>query len=758
MRHPLALACALVATFAAAPAFASGMLIPQDPSIPPLALKHHRVTVDVRDGTAVTTIEQVYVNSTPRMLEATYLFPVPDDAVVMDFHLMVNGKMQKGEVLEKDRANQIYTDIVRRMQDPGIVDWLGKGVFRARIFPVPANGEQKLTIQYSQVLPFLDGTYKLSYPMKTSAAAARTLEDFTLTTRIAHRTPIKAIYSPSHKVAIARKGEHEATVGFEGDRVVLDRDFTLYFGVDKRDVGLNLLTYNPDGEAGYFLLMAAPKAVFDTDEIQGKAITFVLDTSGSMTGKALTQAKQALRWSLERLGSDDRFNVIRFSSDVEAFEPQLVTASRANVEAAQRFVDGFEAAGGTAIDEALAAALSADTRGETHLVLFMTDGRPTVGETEPKAILARANAANTARARVFALGIGEDLNTHLLDTLAADNGGTTAYVSPDEDMDTHIAALYNQIAFPVLTDVSLDFGRIRTFAALPGKLPDVFRGGQLLLVGRYRGDGDTLLRLEGRLGQTSRRFDFEGRFPARGDDHAFIASLWAHRQVGFLLDQIRLNGETQALKDEVVQLAKKHGIVTPYTSYLVVEEGAVAQPSPVRPRPPRPIFRPTRTMGDAPAASAPRREFSVDDDEAEELAYGAATRAKSGAGGGRADSGAEAVEVAKVVRRLKDKDRAGSEVSAVRRASGRVMSFRGDRGWVDNAVETGARGGEEIVIAPFSVAWLQLATAAPSLREALSLGDRVTLRVGDAVVVVRPGGAATLPPATLARLVKAARG
>ena len=741
-------AAALALLASAAPASATGLLLPRDGAIPPLALKHHRVTLDVQDGTSVTTVEQVYVNSTARVLEATYVFPVPAGAVITDFQLLVNGKMQRGEVLEKERAQQIYDDIVRRMRDPGIIDWIGQDLFQARIFPIPANGEQKITLQYSQVLPFLDGTYKLSYPLRTSAGAAQTLEDFTLTARLRSRVPIKTVYSPSHKVAVTRPSDLEATVGFEGDRVVLDQDFTLYFGVSKNDVGLSLITYKPDHEPGYFLLMAAPKAVFDTDEIQGKAITFVLDTSGSMTGIKLEQAKKALLWCLDHLGHDDRFNIIRFSSDVERFERGLVSASSANIDAAKRFVSGFDAAGGTAIDDALTAALTAETGAETHLVLFLTDGRPTVGETDAKLILERAAKQNTKRARVFALGIGDDLNTHLLDKLADAQGGTSAYVKPGDDMDTHIAALYNQIAYPVLTDIALDISNVRTFAALPGQLPDIFRGGQLLLVGRYRGDGDALIRLTGRMGQSERRFDFEERFPAHRGENAFVASLWAHRQVGLLLDQIRLSGETPALKDEVVQLAKKFGIVTPYTSYLVVEEGAVTTPPPLTV--PRPILRPRPGDGGAhgAAAPAPRGSFSVDDDEAERVAMESAAPAKKDAY--RAESGAAAVDTAKAVRRLKDKDRAGSEVSAVRQASGRVFSYRGERGWIDNDASAGLT---EIVIAPYSRAWVQLAQTLPALKDALGLGDRVSLRHGKLLITVRAGGLEVLDPATLARLV-----
>lgn len=738
------------------------MLIPTDASLPPLALKHHRVAIDVRDGTSVTTIEQVYRNHTDRPLEATYLFPIPDGAVIIEFQLLVNGKLQRGEVLERDKADQIYTDIVRRMRDPGIVDWVGKNVFRARIYPVPPRGDQKLVIKYTQILPFLDGTYKIAYPLKTSAQAAQTLEDMTLTVNVAESVPIRTVYSPSHRVSVGRKDEHHATVGFEGDKIVLDQDFVLYVGVAKGDVGMSLLTYRPPGEAGYFLLMAAPKAVFDTDEIQGKAITFVLDTSGSMTGTKLEQAKRALLYSLGRLGGDDRFNVIRFSSDVESFQPALVAASAANVEAAKRFVAGFEAAGGTAIDEALQAALATRVGGsEPHLVLFLTDGRPTVGETDTKAILERAAAQNggASGARIFALGIGEDLNTHLLDQLAGAHGGTSAYVAPGEDMDAQIAALYNQIAFPVLTDVALDIDKIKTYATLPGSLPDIFRGGQLLVVGRYRDSGDSLIRLTGRMGGEARRFDYEGSFPsATASDNEFIAALWAHRQVGVLLDQIRLRGETPELKEEVVQLAKRFGIVTPYTSYLVVEDGVAQGPPPMtvpRPRMPRTERRqfdvmPGSGASAAPAASAPG---DLDDEAAERVVIETARATKSasreGRGGGfAAESGRDAVDAAQAVRHMKDKERAGSDVRGVKYVAGHVFTYRGDR-WVDESV-----GGalETVAVAPYSAAWMALARALPWLRDAFALGEQVTVRVGRYALVVGAGGAATLDAARVKRI------
>ncbi len=741
------------------------VLLPSEKGVPPLALKHHRVTIDVNSGMAVTKVEQVFKNHTSRPLEATYVFPLPDGAVVNDFKLMVNGVMKKGEVLEKGRANRIYRDIVARVKDPGIIDWMGKGLFKARVFPVPANGEQKLEITYTQVLPFLDGTLKLAYPLKAPGKSLKTLEDMTLTVNIVSPIAIKSVYSPSHKVSVSKRGEHAAIVGFEANRTRLNRDFLLYIGVSKKDVGLHVLTHRRPGEPGYYLLMAAPKAVFNSDEIQGKAVTFVLDTSGSMTGVKLDRAKEALKWCLSRLGHDDTFNVVRFSSDVESLDEQLISASDSNKERATAFVDGFEAAGGTAIGDALGTTLSQQVGRGPHLVVFITDGRPTVGETDIKAILKKAKSDNAQSARIFTLGVGDDIHTHLLDKLASDHGGTSAYVRESEDMGAEIAAFYNQIAYPVLTDVKLDIERVKTYANQPGALPDIFRGGQLIVVGRYRGDGDSVVRLRGAMGDASRNFEYEASFPAKRSDNAFIASLWAHRQVGFMLDQIRLNGETKELKDEVIHLAKKYGIVTPYTSYLVVEnEIPVVQPRPRPPRRPRPrplphhwhrgadAHAPTGGSAATKSGSAPAvAPTEMADDDAERVMRKRARRAKENTAAKPKTSGRDAVEEAQLLRHLKDKKRASS-VSGVRYVRGRALSLS-DGVWVESGLKPSLT---LINIAAFSEAWFALVQGSDALKELLALGDRVSIKVGTFRLDVSPDGAKTLQAAQLEALIKAA--
>lgn len=765
---PQSLAAALailVVVGASAPASAAGLLIARN-SGDPLAVKYHRVDIEAADGTSVTTVEQVFTNHTNRQLEATFLFPLPSDAVLVDFKLLVNGKMKKGEVLPREEAERIYLDIVRSMKDPGLVDWMESGLFRARIFPVPARGEQKIQVTYTQVLPFFDGTYKLVHPLRTPGTASRTLEDFTLTARLQHKTPLKAIYSPSHRVSVGRSGDHKATVGFEQARVALDKDFVLYFGISDADVGVQVFTHRPDpGEPGYFMLLAAPRSVFSQGELPQKAVTFVLDTSGSMEGKKMEQARRALLWALDQLGPRDRFNIVRFSSDVESFAEDLVTASTSHIGEAKRFVKSFEAAGGTAIEAALEEALETRPVDDdmTHLVLFMTDGRPTVGETSTSKILERATAANRHDARVFAFGVGDDVDTKLLDRLAGKHHGTSAYVGADDDLEVKTSALYTQLSHPVLTNLDLDIQHVRAHAMLPGQLPDLFKGGQLMLVGRYRGDGHALVRLKGRMQGKQRTWDFEVPFAEKATDNAFVAPIWAHRQVGLLLDQIRLNGETAALRSEVVQLATRFGIVTPYTSYLVVEDDRMlGQPGTSRRN--RPLLNTVRTGAAPPAPTLDgamgreEAESSLRDlfggrgraaDSGSSTRPAASPRAGSGGGGfAKKSSGRQAVEEAKVVRHFKSKKTANSDVRGVRYVAGRVMRLLGGI-WTDEAATSGKR---ELRVEPYSAAWLEIRRLQPDLGPILGLGERVKFAVGDVVVIVTSGGKSALTSSDRARL------
>jgi Ca-activated chloride channel homolog len=341
-----------------------------------------------------------------------------------------------------------------------------------------------------------------------------------------------------------------------------------------------------------------------------KDVVFVLDVSGSMAEEGkIDKAKRALEYGIRGLAAGDRFNVVAFSGDTRLMESGLIPATAEGRRRGSEFVRRLTPQGGTNIDEALVAGMQQFPRetGRPRMLVFLTDGLPTVGDTAVARILEHTRAARRGGVRLFTFGVGYDVNTRLLDRVAAENGGVADYVDPREDLEVKVSTFFDKVNHPVLSDVAVDMGGVRTDLVYPRAMPDLFRGTQLVLVGRYRNDRelrDVTLRLSGH-GSGVRTYDYPGqRFPLRADENDWLPRLWATRRVGWLMEQIRSNGEQRELVSEVTDLGTRYGIVTPYTSFLALEPGAVANgfdaPPPVRRDRPR-----ANSGGMPPPPSAP---------------------------------------------------------------------------------------------------------------------------------------------------------
>ncbi|MDF1564756.1 MAG: VIT domain-containing protein [Deltaproteobacteria bacterium] len=734
VRTRLLVLAALVIGITPLTATAQGILMPTEPGLGPLQIGHQRVTVDIVDGTAVSKVDMTFHNHTNRQLEATFMFPMPQGSALQDFSLWMNGKKTKGEVLEANKARQIYEGIVRRMKDPGLLEYVDHELFRARVFPVPANGDMRIEIAFSQVLKFSDGVYTYEFPLAagkvSGARASTTMKDFTFTADIKSKTAIKSVYSPTHKIDVRRPDDHSAKLGFEKLRENLDRDVLLYYTVGRGDVGMNLLTHAEKGEPGYFLLMVSPKQEWQKKEVIGKVVTFVVDTSGSMARKKLDSAKKALTYCLERLLPEDRFNIVRFSTDTEQFRRQPVKASDDNVEAARRFVDDFYSSGGTAIHEALTTALQdAPEDGAPHLVVFLTDGEPTVGITDEARLASEIATLNEKKkSRIFAFGVGDELNATLLDRLASESGASVEFARDGKETEVKLSGFYNRIAFPVLSDVAVELDGARAFDIYPRTSPALFKGSQMIVVGRYREPGTHAVSLSGKTGAETKKYDEKLKFPASEPEHEFIARLWAVRKVGYLLEQIRVHGENAELKEEVTRLGKKFGIVTPYTSYLVVEDTPMPTPGP-RPfpdRPPRRDFEGRASGGAAPAAAPPPEAFAADEAMAPRRAE-REKKAKALSGSSFSTrTGADAIATSGAIKALKEEATLGDAGgTTVRRASGRTFVWK-DGAWTDSDWKSGAK---ILKVAYLSDAYFELLKSQPSLKKALTLGERVRIMI-----------------------------
>ena len=701
MLRKLVTATLLVATWSAT-SWATGVLIPKDKHLPPLAIKHQRVSIEITDQVAKTHVEQVFQNHVNRDLEATYIFPLPKGAAVTEFAMYINGKRASGELLEKDKARKIYEDIVRRMKDPGLLEYLDNHLFRVRVYPVPRKGRQRIEITYSEVLKLDTGVCRYVYPLRTGEKASRTLDDFTVSAKLSSKMAIKSVYSPSHKVGVTRKDDHHATVGFEEQRGLLDRDFVLYYTVSEKDVAISLLTHRVKGDSGYFMLMISPKVEVAPGQVLAKDICFVIDTSGSMSGRKITQAKAALKYCLENLNKGDRFQVIRFSTTAEAFAEGLVEATPERIKKALAFTAELRAAGGTAIDEALKEALKRKPDAKRpYIIAFLTDGLPTIGETNPERIVQNARDRLKANARIFCFGVGHDLDTHLLDKITETARGYSEYVRPKEDIELKVSRFYDKVSSPVLADLKLDLPKVRGGDIYPRRLPDLFKGTQLVVFGRYRDAAHVAVTLTGQMAGKAKTFAYDADFPEAKPENDFIKRLWATRKVGYLLDEIRLHGEKKELRDEVVRLSKAFNIITPYTSYLVVEDEK-PRPRPVATTPVRRnVFAMTRLSqpGSAGPAVAAEREARL----MAKGRVGEALRARSevsrladrdAAGyGGRALQdmrvGKQAVDMAQVLKEMKREQTApgAPHVLRTREIAGKTFHKMADT-WVDAARRT----------------------------------------------------------------------
>jgi Ca-activated chloride channel family protein len=560
------------------PVAADGVIIPDRPDLAYLTIKYHRVSVSIEDQVATTHIDQVFINESDWTVEGTYLFPLPEEAAISEFVMWVDGERVEGEVLTREKARQIYDDIVRRRRDPALLEYVGHDLFQASIFPIPPGDERRIEIEYTEVLPAEGGLIRYVYPLSTEQFSARPLEDVSVSVSITSNEPIKAIYSPSHPVVIDRDGDYRARVGWEDRDVAPDKDFALYYTVSEEDLGVNLLSYKEQGEDGFFMLLMAPKVEVDNAQVVAKDVILVLDTSGSMEGEKIDQAKDALLFVLDNLNQEDRFNIVEFSTGVRTYADGLQSVRRAH-DAAD-WVRDIRAGGGTDINRAMLEALESADRERPTVIIFLTDGLPTEGVIETDLILNNVKQAARSNMRVFTFGVGDDVNTVLLDTMARELRGASAYVRPGERIDEQVSAFYAKVSTPVLADIELTFRGVRVDDTYPYPLPDLFAGTQLVLVGRYHDGGPATITLEGTVNGRTQRFVYEDLTFREAFDQSsgqgragdeFIAPLWATRKIGYLLNQIRLHGESQELVDEIVELSIRYGIITPYTSFLVEE-------------------------------------------------------------------------------------------------------------------------------------------------------------------------------------------
>jgi len=679
--------------------------IPLPRALPVASIK---IDTKIQSQVATTHVEQVFRNDSDAMMEGTYLFPIPESASIVEFAIWDGDRRLVGEVRSREEARRIYDEIVRRQRDPGLLEYAGKDLFQASIFPILPHSDKKLEITYTQVVRAESGTVAYRYPLGLGKQITQ-VGSVSGRVEVESKDPVRNVYSPTHVIDVKRDNERRSVVSFESEKGKELQDFQLFYTISKDDFGLTLLTHREPGRDGYFLLMISPKEDWSEQEYSAKDVVFVVDTSGSMAEEGkMEKARSALLYGIRILRPQDRFNVISFAGEEHLMESSLIAADDAGRRRGEAFVKALRPVGGTNINQSLQASLRQFSETDRPKILvFLTDGLPTVDETNVTKIIDNVHKVTKPGIRIFTFGVGYDVNTALLDKIAADNGGTADYVEPKEDLEVKVSNFFTKVNFPVLTDLKLDLPGVQTDLIYPRGIPDVFRGSQVTLIGRYSNAAaldSVRLRLSGKSGGAVRTYSYDNlRFPLREEANDYLPRLWATRRVGWLMEQVRTNGQQKEVVDEIVDLGTRYGIVTPYTSYLALEGRETSQ-----------VF----TNGAVRSADRPIADFG---------ALSAPKPVPSAAETVTIVSGEAAVQQSKRARQQIETDRIDnlSVLSPVRRVGSKTFYLR-EGVWVDSELQVDNKL-PETSLTFASDAYFELLKQKPKLADYFSLGERVVV-------------------------------
>jgi Ca-activated chloride channel family protein len=703
------------------------------------------VVVRVSGRVARVEVSEWFVNEGGRLAEGEYLYPLAGEAVFEGFSLFQGENELRGEIMDADRAREIYEAIVRRRADPALIELAGAGLIRARVFPIQPGETRKVSLRYTQVLDRAGDALQLAYAAGVPAAQAgagevrRPMSDDVETSFrvvIDDCDTFLEPFSPTHTLDVERTGDR-MTIAVDGRP---SGRMAIFLPLAGEGVGLSVATHRPVGEDGYFMLTLSPDRV--TGDVQPRDVTVVMDVSGSMSGEKIAQAKAALSQLLGTLSRADRFRLLSFSSAVRSFDRGWSSARGRELDRARAWVDRLVADGGTNIEGALEEAFRLDSpRDRLPVVLFLTDGLPSVGTESPDE-LARIAESRAGRARVFAFGVGHDVNTRLLDRLGEAGRGDTDYVQPGENVERALSLLAAKIQYPVLTDLRLEAGPVDVDEIYPVRIPDVFAGEELVLFGRFDGEGQSQITVEGERQGADLSYSTEVVFPEASDANGYIPRLWASRKLGHLERQVWTEGMTEDLGEEIRTLALRYGLPSRFTAYLVQEPDAVvATPAGGNPvRPAGGIDSMLRSvLGGGNAQMAPAAATGAE-------AVSAAASAR------RMRSSASQQDLAAAEEELRDEMLKGR--SADRDAVGGRIFVERDGTWTD----LGHRDGVEVVeVKAYSAAWFELIRALPELEAVLRRHENVVVAGAALSVQVGTDGLESFEHGALERLVKGFR-
>ncbi|MCC7055009.1 MAG: VWA domain-containing protein [Gemmatimonadaceae bacterium] len=742
-RSLLVALAAAAAVLAPRPAAAQGWIEarPQPGPIRPRDWNVTRVSTAIRatiEGrVARIEVEEQFRNNGGGMAEGTYHYPLAGEAVFQSLSLWMGETEMRGELMDASRAKGIYEEIVRRRRDPALITLAGHQLLRAQVFPIQPGETRKVVLRFTQLLDKEGDALRWRYALGPEERGSVRPD-----IRVTLREPARfgRPFSPTHTVAVSGENDRDVRIT-DGAR----GDIELFLPLQSTAAGLSVVTHAPAGEQGYFLLYVTPPEMAAQQAI-GRDLTLVVDVSGSMSGPKLEQAKAAIHQVLGTLGTRDRFRLVAFSSAVRPFRDGFVTADAQALEAARNWTNSLVADGGTNIEGALREAMrrqGGSTRdGNLDVLVFLTDGVPSVGETQPERLAALASQ-ESARMRIFTIGIGTDVNTYLLERMAQDGRGSAGFVPPEGSVEETVGSLARKLRAPALVDLRVVSSPARIVSMEPVRLPDLFAGQELVVLGRYEGSGSGPLVIEGMRDGEKVRVSTPVTFAQSDTDHEYVGTLWAARRIGALTRTMRLEGSTPARIEEIKSLALRHGIVTEYTAYLV-QEPVVASGGPGMPRRTDRDGRATN-VANAPMASAPAVA------QTGRAAFEQAQTSADMAGAGSVGEARKASERAQA--RLEPEARVAGGGTRQRIVGSRRFEQQGSQ-WTDMT----QRSQRVVNVEAFSPAYFALLRLLPELRDASQLGDDVLVAGQRVSIRLQRTGQATLAAAEVSQLAKDFRG
>ena len=534
-------------------------------------------TTTIEGQIATTEVHQVFRNEMNATVEAVWLFPLPENAVVVELFYEFNGKWYKGAIKEREEARKQYEERIRWNLDPALLEYMGDNLYRLSIAPINAHSDVQTKITYVEMLPYEFGTVDYLFKLNAVQMSPKPLSRVSFSGTFHSTSPYTSFESPTHggttAMSITQDSDNQYSVVFGDENFMPDKDLKINFETQRDKVEMNVIRYTPTeedsiGTDSYYAIWISPPDDIGDDEVIPKKIVFTADVSSSMEGTRIEQLKASLHEFLTYLQPDDMFNIITFGTSVSSFSENLIAASPDNIEDATRFVTEIGALGLTNINDAMQQSLAQSFSDDyANMIVFMTDGYPTWGETWVPTIIKNVENANTNDVRIFSFGVGEDVSTPLLVQMAVENGGYAEFIQADDDIARIIGNHFQRISKPVLTDLDIKTEGLVTSDRFPRPLADLFWGSQVMQMGIYKNSGTFPVYLTASIGDKLVSYQTYQEFSNVPGGHRFIPRLWAKAKIDYLLNEIAIYGELKELVDQVIELSLKFQILTPYTAF-----------------------------------------------------------------------------------------------------------------------------------------------------------------------------------------------